>query len=138
MNRPTGSAMWLAVMLAGATVAAPGVLSAQGGDGFLSNQPNISLKFESGYGWQAASSDVYDWVRQEHTIGQRDFDAPYFGGGLGLGLSEHLELAIAIGYQSGKVTSEYRDWVEDVVRIRSDGGELFFSWGFDPITGRGV
>lgn len=112
MNRTTGSAVRLAVMLASATVAVPGVLSAQGGDGFLFNEPNISLKFEGGYGWQAASSDVYDWVMQEHTIGQRDFDAPYVGGELGLGLSEHLEIAIAVGYQSGSIQSEYRDWVD--------------------------
>ena len=44
-----------AVMLAGGTVAVPGVLSAQGGDGFLFNQPRATLKFESGYGWQTAA-----------------------------------------------------------------------------------
>ena len=112
MKRSTGSTMWPVVMLVAATVVAPGALRAQGGDGFLFSQPNISLKFEGGYGWQTASSDVYDWVMQEHTIGRRDFDAPYFGGELGLGLSEHLEIAIAVGYQSGSVQSEYRDWVD--------------------------
>lgn len=30
-----------------------------------------------------------------------------------------------------------RIWVEEVVRVGADGGEPFFSWGFDPITGRG-
>lgn len=112
MNRTTERAVWRVVMLAAAAVAVPGVLSAQGGDGFLFSAPNLSLKFEGGYGWQAATSDVYSWVQQEHTIGQRDFDAPYFGGELGIGVSEHFEVAIAIGYQSGKVQSEYRDWVD--------------------------
>jgi hypothetical protein len=104
--------MRLAAALASAFLLVPGALNAQGGNGFLFNQPNVSLKFESGYGWQSASSDVYDWVIQEHTIGRRDFDAPYFGGELGLGITERLEIAIAVGYQGGKVRSEYRDWID--------------------------
>jgi hypothetical protein len=99
-------------VLSGVGAALPAALRAQGGDGFLFNSPNVSLKFESGYGWQSASSDIYDWVMQEHTIGRRDFDAPYFGGELGLGITEQLEVAIAVGYQSGSVYSEYRDWVD--------------------------
>jgi hypothetical protein len=99
-------------VLSGVATALPVALRAQGGDGFLFNSPNVSLKFESGYGWQSASSDIYDWVMQEHTIGRRDFDAPYFGGELALGVTEQLEVAIAVGYQSGSVYSEYRDWVD--------------------------
>jgi hypothetical protein len=112
MSRVTRQWLMLAVMLASGTIAVPGALSAQGGDGFLFSQPRATLKFESGYGWQAATSDVYDWVIQEHTIGQRDFDAPYFGGELGLRLSERADIAIAVGYQSGSVQSEYRDWID--------------------------
>jgi hypothetical protein len=101
-----------AAVLGGLCAAIPGAAEAQGGDGFLFDAPNVSLKFESGYGWQSASSDIYDWVVQEHTIGRRDFDAPYFGGELGVRVSERLDVAIAIGYQSGSVQSEYRDWVD--------------------------
>jgi hypothetical protein len=104
--------LMLAVMLAGGTVVVPGVLSAQGGEGFLFSQPRATLKFESGYGWQAATSDVYDWVIQEHTIGRRDFDAPYFGGELGIRVNDRADVAIAVGYQSGSVQSEYREWVD--------------------------
>jgi hypothetical protein len=112
MNRAVRQVVMLSAMLSGAVVALPCGLRAQGGEGFLFDEPNVSLKFESGYGWQTASSDIYDWVMQEHTIGQRDFDAPYFEGELGLGVTERLEVAIAVGYQSGSVQSEYRDWVD--------------------------
>jgi Xaa-Pro aminopeptidase len=30
-----------------------------------------------------------------------------------------------------------RSWCEEVVEIRADGGRPLFSWGYDPITGRG-
>lgn len=30
-----------------------------------------------------------------------------------------------------------RIWVEEVVRVTPDGGEPFFSWGFDPLCGQG-
>lgn len=100
-----------AVMLTAFAVAVPGSLRAQGGEGFLFGQPRVSLKFESGYGWQSASSDVYDWVIGEHTIGRRDFDAPYLGGELGLRATEHVDVAIAVGYQASSVRSEYREYI---------------------------
>lgn len=112
MNRHASRALWLAMVLAAGAVVAPGALRAQGGSGFLFDQPNLSLKFEGGYGWQVASSGAYDWIRQEHTIGQRDLDAPYLGGELGFGLNDHFEIAIAVGHQSGRVQSEYRRWVD--------------------------
>jgi len=31
----------------------------------------------------------------------------------------------------------HRSWVEEIARVTDDGGEAFFSWGFDPITGTG-
>jgi len=103
----------LAVMLAGSTVAAPDALSAQGGDGFLFREPRVTLKFESGYGWQRASSDLYEQVITDHTLGRRDFDNPYIGGELALRLTDRVDLAFAAGWQGGAVQSEYREFIGD-------------------------
>ncbi len=90
----------------------PVVASAQGGPGYLFRQPRISLEFETGYGFQRASSDVFDFVIAEHTIGRRDFDSPYLGGELGIRASEQVDVAIGFGHQSSSIGSEFREWVD--------------------------
>ncbi len=101
----------IAVLIAGsAFMAGDGV--AQGGDGYLLKQPTATIKFESGYGFQAASSEVFTFVRQEHTIGERDFDSPYFGAELGFRVNEHFDVALSAGYQSASVLSEFRRFVD--------------------------
>jgi hypothetical protein len=90
----------------------PTVASAQGGDGFLFRQPKVTLKFESGYGFQRAGSDLFDFVTDSLTLGRRDFDSPYVGGEIGIRVAERWDVAIAVGYQESSVASEYRDWVD--------------------------
>ncbi len=99
----------MAVLLA---VGAPAAAFAQGGEGYLFKRPRITIKFETGYGFQRASSDIFDFVIEEHTVGRRDFDSPYLGGEIGLRLSERLDLAFNFGGQYGSVGSEFREWVD--------------------------
>ena len=105
-----------AVVLAAAlAVFAPGeVVLAQGGDGFLFKQPRVTFKLETGYGFQRASSDIYDFLTDELTPGHRDFDAPYFGGEIAVRISERLDLALGLGYQGSTVGSEFIDFYEPV------------------------
>ena len=92
MNRSLRNSLTCAVTVACAALGAPVVASAQGGDGYLFSEPNLTLKFESGYGFQKAGSDIFDFVIQEHTLDRRDFDSPYIGGEVGIRLSERLDL----------------------------------------------
>jgi len=96
----------------GLTLVVPGVVLAQGGDGFLFRQPRVTLKFETGYGFQRARSDIFDFTLDQLTIGRRDFDSPYVGGELAVWVSERLDVAINVGYQSSSIASEFRDWVD--------------------------
>ncbi|MGY8778128.1 MAG: hypothetical protein ACKVIN_08395 [Longimicrobiales bacterium] len=100
------------VLIACLAVTTPGEVIAQGGDGFLFKEPTVTLKFESGFGFQQASSDIYDFLMAEQTIGERDFDSPYIGGELGVRLSNQIDIAIAVGYQGSSTQSELRDWVD--------------------------
>lgn len=95
-----------------ASVSSPSVAAGQSGDGYLLKKPRVTLKFESGYGFQQAKSDIFDFVTEEHTLGRRDFDAPYVGAELGIRLSERLDLAINAGFQESSRESEFRDWVD--------------------------
>jgi Xaa-Pro dipeptidase len=49
-------------------------------------------------------------------------------------LEQDMVVPLHVLYPGG---AQQRMWVEEVVRVSSDGGEPFFSWGFDPIVGRG-
>jgi len=49
-------------------------------------------------------------------------------------LEKGMVVPLHILYPGGEST---RAWVEEIAHVRDDGGEPFFSWGFDAITGRG-
>ena len=101
----------MVMLVAGLAVATPGSLRAQGGDGYLFKEPRVTLKFESGYGWQRASGDIFDFVISDYTVGRRDFDSPYLGGEIAVRANEQLDIAFGVGYQSSSTQSEYRDYV---------------------------
>ena len=93
------------------SLGAPGAAAAQSADGFLFKQPNVAVKFETGYGFQRASSEIFDFVTTEHTLERDDFDAPYIGGEIAVRLHEQVDLTLSIGYQGSSKLSEFRDFV---------------------------
>ena len=100
----------LAVLTFGA---APAETHAQSGDGYLLNQPRMTLKFESGYVFSRANSDIFDFVIGQHTLSPQDFQAPYFGAELGFRANEKVDLTFAFGFQETSSQSEFRDWVDE-------------------------
>jgi outer membrane protein W len=96
----------------GLTLALPGGALAQGGDGFLFKAPTVSIKFETGYGFQQARSDIFTFTREQLTLGPRAFDSPYVGGEVALRVADRLDVALTAGYQSSSVGSEFRGWVD--------------------------
>jgi hypothetical protein len=111
-DRILQSGLRAVVLIACLAVATPGEVLAQGGDGFLYKEPTLTVKFETGYGFQQASSDIYDFLMTEHTLDARDFDGPYLGGELGIRLSNTVDIALAVGYQQSSTQSEFREWVD--------------------------
>jgi hypothetical protein len=90
----------------------PAVCAAQGGPGFLFREPTVTVKFETGYGMQAATSDVFDFTREQLTVGWRDFDAPYIGGEIAYRAAERWDVALGVGGTQSSVESEFWDWVD--------------------------
>lgn len=111
MERTLRSAWTRATVVAFLAVAAPGVVWAQGGDGFLFREPRVTLTLETGYGFQRAQGDVFDYVVDTFTVGRRDFDSPYVGAELSIRVDDRWDVAFAAGFQSSSTTSEYRDYV---------------------------
>lgn len=108
-----------------ATVCLPEAAFGQGGDGFLFKRPRVTLKFESGYGFQRAQSDIYDFVIDKHFIERRDFDSPYLGGEFSVRVSERLDLGVSVGYLSSSILAESRHFegtddlpIESVTELR--------------------
>lgn len=100
-----------ATLVAVLAVSAPSPVTAQTGDGFLFKEPRVSLKLETGYGFQRAESALFDQVIDDFTLERRDFDSPYLGGELGVRVNEQWDVALGVGYQSASTVSEYRDFV---------------------------
>ncbi len=89
----------------------------QSGDGYMFRQPKVTLKFETGYGIQRASGEIFDFVIDSLTLGRRDFDSPYVGAEVAVRLNERLDVALSIGYQGSSQESEFRLWDEDGLPI---------------------
>lgn len=111
-------------MKAGRLIVLPGLLLAglmalsvpqdaagQGGRDFLFGKPHVSLGVNFGYGMPSASSEVFDFVTDELTVNGSDFNAPVFGGALGIRVTERLEVALDASYSNANIRSEFRDWV---------------------------
>ncbi len=94
------------------TLAAPVAGVAQGGPGFLFSRPKVSLGIRTGYTLPRASSQIFDFSREEFTLNRFDFDAPYLGGELAFRFSERWDAAISAGWSEGRGLSEYRNWVD--------------------------
>lgn len=94
-----------------AALALPAAAAAQGGPGFLFRQPRVTLKFEAGYEVQAATGDVFDYTRENFTVGWRDFDAPYVGGELAFRATSRWDVAFGVGFAESSVESETREFI---------------------------
>lgn len=99
-----------ATILALLAVAAPGMVNAQGGDGFLFREPRVTLKFETGYGFQRAEGAIFDDLLARQTLDRRSFDSPYLGGEFAVRVNDRVDLAFGVGYQGSSTVSELWDW----------------------------
>lgn len=114
----------LSTVLAGALVAsavAPDSARAQGREGFLLNEPRVTLGFHMGYAVPNASSEVFDFVQDELTVDKSDFNAPTLGGQLAVRVSPRVDVRFEVAYSRSETRSEFRDWVDlDNLPIEQD------------------
>jgi len=106
--------LWAAIV---AAFAAPAATAAQGGPGFLFNNPRVSLALRTGYQLPRVGSDIFEFPLDSLTLDRSDFYSPYLGGELGLRATDHLDVAIAAGWSRARSNSEYVNWLEGSLPI---------------------
>jgi opacity protein-like surface antigen len=111
--RPLTRGLALAVATA-AVVVAPA--AAQAPD-FLFGRPTGSVGVFGGWSMPREGSDLFDFVRDELTIEQGDFNGPVLGAEVALTLIDQLDVVLGVERASAKRRSEFRDWVEDGLPI---------------------
>lgn len=93
----------------------PAALSAQprGGDGYLFRQPSATFSIRLGAGQPSASSDIFDFVSKELTVGRSDFLGMAFMADVSVPLSQRVELQFSGGTSARRADSEYRGFVDN-------------------------
>jgi opacity protein-like surface antigen len=81
---------------------------------FLFGPPKGSVAFTTSWVFARAGSDLFDFVRERLTIDGRGFDAPAFGGELGIVLTPRLEAVAGVDWSQSKTPSEYRAFTDNV------------------------
>lgn len=90
----------------------PSQALAQAPPDFLLRQPRVSVGLRAGYSLATASSEIFDFTREQLTLGRSDFDAPSWGGQLAIQLTPRIDLAFDLSAASTRSKSEFRDWVD--------------------------
>ena len=104
--------VWLLGTVLMLGLALPDSATAQG-SGFSFNRPKVTLGLQLGYSVPRAGSEIFDFTYDYLTIEKSDFNAPHFGGELGVLLVERLDIVLGLGYERSQTQSEFRDWEGD-------------------------
>jgi hypothetical protein len=80
---------------------------------FLFGRPNGSIGVRGSWIFLRASSDWYDFVGDQLTIGDGAFNAPGIGADVAFSLTPRLDAVFSVDYSSRKEFSEYRDFVDN-------------------------
>ncbi len=80
---------------------------------FFLGRPDWTIGLRGGVTRPRAKSDLFDFVREQLTIGRRDFDGPGFVAEFGKALTSRLEVVGGLELARARVSSEYRDFVDN-------------------------
>jgi len=80
---------------------------------FLFSAPDGSVAFRGSWLFARAGSDWYDFVSEHLTVEPDDFSVPGFGVDVSVALTPRVEAQFGFDYSSARVSSEYRDFVDN-------------------------
>ena len=90
-----------------------GNASAQTGRGFLFSEPDLTFGLRAGVGLASASSDVFDFSREELTLDRSDFHGISIAGDVGFRLGSRVDLVGSAGYIGRVARSDSRRFEGD-------------------------
>jgi hypothetical protein len=100
-----GVAVLLALLLQPAAAAAQ--------DGFLFSAPKAGVTLRVGPMQYITGSDLFEQLRQDLTLGRRDFRAPAVGGEFAVMALPRVDFVLGVMYSRAERRSEFLDWVGD-------------------------
>jgi hypothetical protein len=80
---------------------------------FFFAEPEGSVTVRGSWLFARAGSDWYDFVTNQLTVDQADFNAPGIGLDVGIALNPRLEAQFGLDYSNANVQSEYRNFVDN-------------------------
>lgn len=108
----------LAIAIAGLLSLTAPAASAQSSTDYLLRAPYGSITVRGGYSRANTSSQPYEVMRRQTTVGARSFDAPAIGLDLAFYLTRRFDLAFSFEGSAVERVAEYREWEENGQPIR--------------------
>ena len=93
------------------TSLAAGVALGQTPPDFLFDQPRYTIGLRFGYAVPRASSDVFDFTREQLTIEKRDFEATALGVEFAVRAHDRIDVAAVLQFSESEKRSEFREFV---------------------------
>jgi len=79
---------------------------------FQFDEPRMSLGFRGGWAFNRSKGEIYDFLTDELTLSNSDFDAPAFTIDFSWRLISWLDVVFGVGYSGRKQDSEDRNFTE--------------------------
>ena len=80
---------------------------------FFFGQPEGSVTLRGSWLFARAASDWYDFVSNQLTVDNGDFNAPGIGLDVGVAITPRIEAQFGLDFSQSKTVSEYRDFVDN-------------------------
>jgi hypothetical protein len=80
---------------------------------FLFGRPKGTFAIRTGWLFARTNSDLFDFVRDQLTIGRNDFNAPALAIDVGAAASNRVDVVIGFAYSRATIDSEYRHLVDN-------------------------
>lgn len=104
----------VAALASAVVLLAPRAARAQGGSGgFLFREPPGSLTLRLGWDQASAGSDLFDFTREQLTLGRSSFSSPTAGLELATRVTSRLDVVYGAAISASSRPSEFRDFVDD-------------------------
>lgn len=108
MKRPSPATMLRGVVLAGTALLVLTVPAVEAQDGFLFDEPRVTLGARGGINLAAAHSDVYDFFTDQLTLERGDFSGVALQGEVGVRVAPRFDFVGGVGFTSSRPGSESR------------------------------
>jgi hypothetical protein len=72
----------------------------------------VSLGVRVGYAVPFASSEIFDFTREQLTVDRSDFHALSLSGHFAVSVTPRVDIAVDVGHSRSETKSEFREWVD--------------------------